>query len=151
MGLDRYITQFDVFGSAGTGGTQIHVGVAVDQWKKVRIGKEECCWFWMWTGVKTYDFGPEKNVLNLFPTLVGLGKGKILERYGLHLKAPIRFKSSPEQDIMMEKLIQEDIISPLVYNVLIQNCIVWAVDAIAYGLDQPDEDSCFVPRIIKNE
>ena len=52
FGENRYITQFDILNLGGSGGTQMHVGVAVDDWV-CRNGK------WVKMGVVTFDFGPE--------------------------------------------------------------------------------------------
>jgi RHS repeat-associated protein len=49
IGLNRYITHFDIAGYGGSGTTTLHVGVAVDQWIE-KEGK------YIKNGIVTYDF-----------------------------------------------------------------------------------------------
>ena len=126
FGENRYITQFDILNLGGSGGTQMHVGVAVDDWV-CRNGK------WVKVGVVTFDFGPEPTFLNMLKT-VWKAKGVIDETYGLALKAPITIKSTPQQDIKMLKMIREEKKSPPFYNGAFHNCVFWSVGAINYGM-----------------
>lgn len=126
LGENRYITQFDIFNLGGSGGTQMHVGVAVDDWE-CRNGK------WVKVGVVTFDFGPEPSFLNMLKS-VWKAKGVIDETYGLNLKAPITIKSTPQQDIKMLKMIREEKKSPPFYNGVFHNCVFWSVGAINYGM-----------------
>ena len=126
FGENRYITQFDILNLGGSGGTQMHVGVAVDDWV-CRNGK------WVKVGVVTFDFGPEPTFLNMLKT-VWKAKGVIDETYGLALKAPITIKSTPQQDIKMLKMIREEKKSPPFYNGAFHNCVLWSVGAINYGM-----------------
>ena len=61
-----------------SGGTQIHVGVAVDDWI-CHDGK------WYKVGEKTFDFGPEQSLINIIKLILPM-KGTIKESYGMHLK-----------------------------------------------------------------
>ena len=125
-GENRYITQFDILNMGRSGGTQIHVGVAVDRWICVR-GK------WVKRGIVTFDFKPKPTILNGVKSLV-LGEGFIEERDGLCLVAPITVKSSPEQDRKMLKMIRSEIRHPPFYSPLFHNCIFWSVGALNYGM-----------------
>ena len=69
IGKNRYITQFDILNIGGSGGTQLHVGVAVDDWV-CRNGQ------WLKVGVITFDFSPEPSFFNLLKS-VWKGKGMI--------------------------------------------------------------------------
>lgn len=57
-----------------------------------------------------------------------------MERDGMHLKAPITLKSSPEQDVKMYNMIQKEIANPPFYNLLFHQCVFWSVGAINYGM-----------------
>ena len=129
LGENRYITQFDILNYGGSGGTQLHVGVAVDRWM-CSNGK------WVKTGVTTFDFGVDDSLgwRNTMWSIVGKAKGAICERDGLHLKAPITLKSNPKQDIKMYDMIQKDIANPPFYNLLFHQCVFWSVGAINYGM-----------------
>jgi len=126
LGENRYITQFDILNLGKSGGTQIHVGVAVDDWE-CRNGK------WEKVGVVTFDFGPEPTFLNMIKS-VWKARGVINETYGLTLEAPITIKSTPRQDIKMLKMIREEKKSPPFYNGAFHNCVFWSVGAINYGM-----------------
>ena len=126
LGENRYITQFDILNIGGSGGTQMHVGVAVDDWE-CRNGK------WVKVGVVTFDFGPEPSFLNMLKS-VWKAKGVIVETYGLALQAPITIKSTPQQDIKMLKMIREEKKSPPFYNGAFHNCVFWSVGAVNYGM-----------------
>ena len=129
LGRNRYITQFDVLNYGGSGGTQLHVGVAVDRWK-CQEGN------WIKTGVTTFDFGldSDQGWRNRVLAVAGKAKGAISQREGLHLQAPITLKSTPEQDIVMYNLIKKDIANPPFYNLIFHQCIFWSVGAVNYGM-----------------
>ena len=127
LGMNRYISQFDLLNYGGSGGTQLHVGVAVDTWE-CQNGR------WFNTGILTFDFSPKVSLLNMVSSLFLLGKGQIDERRGLKLKAPITIKSSPKQDIAMLKMLRKDKEKPPFYQALFHNCIFWSVGAINYGM-----------------
>jgi hypothetical protein len=126
-GLDRYITQFDVCGIGDTGGTNIHVGVAVDVYE-CHNGQ------FVKTGVKTYDF-------QVNPTY-GLGViggiivwwGQVLPSNGLNLDNPITFKSTPCEDVAMLAELERQVANPLPYSAIGHNCIWWSVGAVNYGM-----------------
>ena len=126
LGQNRYITQFDIAGLGGSGGTQLHVGVAVDTWE-CKGGK------WVKTGVVTFDFAPKPKLLNLVKA-AWKAEGVIVESHGLTLEAPITLKSTPEQDIKMLEMIRKEIGSPPFYNALFHNCVFWSVGAVNYGM-----------------
>ena len=126
LGLNRYITQFDILNLGGSGGTQLHVGVAVDTWE-CRENQ------WEKTGVVTFDFRPKATALNLAKA-AWKAEGVIEETSGLNLKAPIALKSSPEQDIKMLNMIRQEIGSPPFYNAFFHNCVFWSVGAVNYGM-----------------
>lgn len=71
------------------------------------------------------------NILKLILSI----KDTIKESYGMHLKSPISFHSTPEQDIKMLKMIREEIKNPPFYHGVFHNCIFWAVGAINYGME----------------
>ena len=129
LGENRYITQFDILNYGGSGGTQLHVGVAVDRWV-CRDGS------WVKTGVTTFDFGVDASLgwRNTMWSVIGIAKGAIMERDGMHLKAPITLKSSPEQDLKMYNMIQKEIANPPFYNMLFHQCVFWSVGAVNYGM-----------------
>ena len=131
LGQNRYITQFDILNYGGSGGTQLHVGVAVDRWA-CRNG------VWAKTGVVTFDFGVDVSLgwRNTMWSIIGIARGAIMERDGMHLKAPITLKSSPEQDVKMYNMIQKEIANPPFYNLLFHQCVFWSVGAINYGMQQ---------------
>ena len=145
LGLDRYITQFDIADLGHSGGTQLHVGVAVDLWKVVN-GK------YVKDGEETYDFSidwlteDEESIdwLNFIAAFYK-ARGRLTVSSGLNLEAPIKFSSSPCQDLKMYELIQRDKASPPFYNSFAHNCIVWSVGAVNYGLDQPSIGRCCNP------
>ena len=125
LGKNRYITQFDILNYGGSGGTQLHVGVAVDKWT-CRNGK------WEKTGVATFDFAPKPTLLNTL-TSIAACKGWIYERNGLCLVAPITLSSTPDEDVMMLKMIREQAKDPPFYSPVFFNCIFWSVGAVNYG------------------
>lgn len=131
FGENRYITQFDILNLGGSGGTQIHVGVAVDLWE---CEKNE----WRKTGVETYDFQIDytKGLGNVIVGISGLAKGRILVSKGLNLRNPLFFPSNPRQDMEMRRRIMRDVQNPPLYNVFFYNCIVWAVEALNYGMEE---------------
>lgn len=132
LGLDRYITQFDILNLGGSGGTQLHVGVAVDTWGKNEDGE------WVKTGVVTYDFSVDytAGALNILLAAIGTAAGMIVETEGLALEKPITIESTPEQDMKMKEMIDEQKKNPPFYNGLFHQCLFWAVGAIQYGMDQ---------------
>jgi RHS repeat-associated protein len=129
-GLDRYITQFDVWGIGGTGSylENLHVGVAVDTWE-CRAGQ------WIKTGVVTYDFQIDPSFLYV-DGLLGLVYyyGQITPSPGLNLLDPIRFPSSPCEDIEMKRQIEEQMKHPPGYNVVFYNCVIWSTEVWQIGL-----------------
>ena len=125
-GENRYITQFDILNMGRSGGTQIHVGVAVDRWRCVN-GK------WVHSGISTFDFRPKQTVVNLVKS-IAVGDGIITEREGLCIKAPVTIKSTPEQDRKMLKMIRSEMANPPFYSPLFHNCIFWSVGALNYGM-----------------
>ena len=151
LGLDRYITQFDILNLGGSGGTQIHVGVAVDKWKKSG-GK------WVKSGTVTFDFSADPlydsnkvyeglgdiDFLNIFAAL-GYGRGVVKERGGLKLHSPQTLESSPCQDIRMLEMLRKDVANPPFYSVLTHNCVFWSVGAVQYGMDKAAEGKCCNP------
>ena len=125
LGNDRYITHFDILNATGSGGTQFHVGVAVDTWE-CKNG------FWIKTGIKTFDFKPKETIIDsLFSIIVT--RGYIKERDGLCLYSPITIKSDAKQDEKMLAKIREDIKHTPLYSFFLHNCIIWATNAINYG------------------
>ena len=125
LGEDRYITHFDFLNLGGSGGTQIHVGVAVDTWE-CKNG------FWIKTGIKTFDFKPRETIIDsLFSIIVT--RGYIKERDGLCLYSPITIKSDAKQDEKMLAKIRADIKHTPLYSFFLHNCIIWATNAINYG------------------
>ena len=125
LGNDRYITHFDILNATGSGGTQFHVGVAVDTWE-CKNG------FWIKTGIKTFDFKPRETIIDsLFSIIVT--RGYIKERDGLCLYSPITIKSDAKQDEKMLAKIREDIKHTPLYSFFLHNCIIWATNAINYG------------------
>ena len=128
LGENRYITHFDILNYGGSGGTQIHVGVAVDKWE-CKNGR------WTKVGAATFDFAPKPTVLNVLSSII-VAKGWIRERNGLWLKAPITFKSTPEQDVEMLKIIRKEAKNPPFYNPIFFNCVFWSVGAVNYGMDK---------------
>lgn len=142
VGINRYITHFDIAGFGGSGKTNIHVGIAVDKWiEKNGIVTyvfaallTENSGFWSTTG----------NILNLLASII-IAKGKIISISGLHLESPIIMQSSPCQDIeMLSKLVEDDA-SPPGYNVISNSCIIWSSNAALYGMDKPSIEKCFNP------
>lgn len=126
LGRNRYITQFDFLNLGGSGGTQLHVGVAVDDWI-CQNGK------WKKIGVVTFDFKPEPTFINALKAM-WKAKGMIKESQGLNLSAPITIKSTPQQDIKMLDMIRKEKSSPPFYSALFHNCIFWSVGALFYGM-----------------
>ena len=127
LGKNRYITQFDILNMGGSGGTQLHVGVAVDRWECVN-GK------WKRIGSSTFDFRPAQSFLNSVRAIFWVARGVITERRGNHLVAPIKLTSTPVQDIKMLNMIREEMKHPPFYNVVFLNCVFWSVGAVNYGL-----------------
>jgi|GEM_PF-6032823 len=135
-GLDRYITQFDLADIGGSGGTQLHVGVAVDTWKVVD-GK------YVKDGVISFDFSVDwDDWIEIIKGITIGGRGRVVETSGLVLEAPTKITSSPCQDIKMLKLLRRDVHNPPKYVALTHQCIKWSADAIGYGWDQPDIKHC---------
>lgn len=85
-------------------------------------------------GEITFDFGPNQSFMNIFKLILPM-KGTINESYGMHLKSPISFYSTPEQDIKMLKTIREEIKNRPFYHGLFHNCILWTIGAINYGME----------------
>ena len=148
IGLNRYITHFDIAGYGGSGTTTLHVGVAVDQWIE-KEGK------YIKNGIVTYDFAAvltEKtgfwcsvgNILNCISSIV-IAKGKIVSSEGLNLESPITINSSPCQDIEMLSKLKEDEEDPPLYNLIFSSCIIWSSKAAAYGMDKPGIGKCCNP------
>ncbi|MEG0694044.1 MAG: hypothetical protein RR444_13395 [Oscillospiraceae bacterium] len=79
---------------------------------------------------------PTGNILNLLAFII-IAKGKIISISGLHLYSPITMQSSPCQDIEMLSKLVEDEVSPPVYNVIFNSCIIWSSNAAQYGMDKP--------------
>ena len=127
-GENRYITQFDILNLGKSGGTQIHVGVAVDRWRCIK-GR------WVRSGISTFDFRPKQTVLNLIKSIAA-GDGVIEESEGLHVKAPVTIKSTPEQDKKMLNMIRREMANPPFYNPIFHNCIFWSVGAVNYGMQK---------------
>ena len=142
LGLERYITQFDVLGAGGSGGTSIHVDVAVDTWKD-QNGK------WVKSGTKTFGFSVSPfaegygfedfydghtwswwllNPINI-PLGAFSGTGLITEIDGLNIARPLRKQSTPCEDKMMLGKILIDKVRPPRYSALSFNCIHWATRA----------------------
>ena len=126
LGKNRYITQFDILNMGGSGGTQLHVGVAVDRWECVN-GK------WKRIGSPTFDFRPAQSFLNSVRAMFWVARGVITERRGNHLVAPIKLKSTPVQYIKMLNMIRDEMKHPPFYNGAFFNCIFWSVGAVNYG------------------
>ena len=148
VGLNRYITHFDIAGYGGSGTTTLHVGVAVDQWIE-KEGK------YIKNGIVTYDFAAvltEKtgfwcsvgNILNCISSIV-IAKGKMVSSEGLNLESPITMNSSPCQDIEMLSKLKEDEADPPLYNLIFSSCIIWSSNAAAYGMDKPGIGKCCNP------
>ncbi|WP_240047070.1 RHS repeat-associated core domain-containing protein [Akkermansia sp. BIOML-A48] len=148
IGLNRYITHFDIAGYGGSGTTTLHVGVAVDQWIE-KEGK------YIKNGIVTYDFAAvltEKtgfwcsvgNILNCISSIV-IAKGKMVSSEGLNLESPITMNSSPCQDIEMLSKLKEDEADPPLYNLIFSSCIIWSSNAAAYGMDKPGIGKCCNP------
>ena len=130
LGMDRYMTQLDIGDVFGSGGTQLHVGVAVDTWK-CKGGK------WVKTGVATFNYGVDSSkLIDSVKAVFAVAKGGISEDSGLTLKNPFTIPSTPEQDIEMLRLIRKDIKNPSLYNLFFNDCIHWATKAIDYGMDK---------------
>lgn len=70
------------------------------------------------------------------------GRGKITKNEGFHLSAPAKILSTPCQDRKMQELADKDMKNPPYYNSIGFNCLFWAVGAINYGMDEPDEGEC---------
>jgi hypothetical protein len=144
-GLDRYITQFDIFGLGGSGGTQLHVGVAVDKWKVVN-GK------YVKDGVVTFDFSVDwedadgdTDWWNIIKGATVGGRGRIVESSGLQLESPVTMTSSPCQDIKMLEMLRKEAQQPPRYVAAFFQCVFWSVGAVQYGMDQPNVEKCCPP------
>ena len=158
IGQDRYIDKFDILGLRGTRGNRLrsqpHVGIAVDLWKKVKTGEKECCFVWVWIGIKTFDYKVDYTSIQMPMAIIPeIGaKGRILQRQGMHLHVPQTVYSHPSQDEIMRKRIEAEAKSPSRYNVWTFNCIYWAWQAIEYGLNtNPDRSSCVHNSIRKGK
>jgi len=138
LGKNRYITWFDIFDIGGSGGTQLHVGVAVDTWACGSEGK------WKNTGQVTFDFSIDWEIgcWNLIKGVVWLGKGKIVESSGLMLEKPITIKSCPSQDRKMLEMIRDEAKHPPFYNGAFHQCVFWSVGALQYGMGQKCSECC---------
>ena len=152
FGLYRYITDFALI--AGDDEwyhfwTRWHVGVSVDTWEKRKMGRGDCCWSWVWAGVKTFDF--KMNYFDpLNYTILGgpLKTGKITETDNILVREPQRVMSTPEQDIKMLDMLANEKLHPKMYNLLTHNCIHWSWNALSYGMDAPmDSSSCYPKRV----
>ena len=130
LGMDRYMTQLDIGGVFGSGGTQLHVGVAVDTWK-CKGGK------WVKTGIATFNYGVDSSrLIDRVKAVFAVAKGGISEDSGLTLKNSFTIPSTPEQDVEMLRLIRKDVQNPSLYNLFFNDCIHWATKAIDYGMDK---------------
>ena len=137
-GLNRYITQFDILDLGNSGGTQLHVGVAVDTWKCDKDGK------WIKTGIKQYDFSIDWDAgwFNFVKCTIWKSKGRITISDGLTLQSPVTIQSKPCQDIKMRKMLEKEAKNPPFYNALFHQCIFWSVNAIQYGMDKKCSKCC---------
>ena len=147
IGQDRYITSVSLLDPF-----RIHAGVAVDLWVKKFRGGKPCCWYWKWVGIARFDYRPDfrpKSVITI--VFDGRIRGRIDETLGENVRSPRIMHSSPEQDQKMLQMLHSEMTNGSTdYNVLVHNCWIWALDAISYGLDAPDEiGSCANPRIVK--
>ena len=142
-GLDRYITQFDILNLGNSkqlgGGTQIHVGVAVNTWE-CQNGKPVI------TGIETYDFGLKLTLGNFWYNIIGgifwKGSGILVPSSGLTLSAPIKLSSTYCQDKKLLKDLQQQVSKPLFYNVIVQNCIWWSAIEITVGMNEKGVGCC---------
>ena len=144
LGLDRYITQFDILGlsgpgadGVGIGGTQLHVGVAADIWYEEN-GK------FVKKGQVTYGFSTDyarvgKDTDDLIDDDGGFafrnldwwniisstvwGRGLITMTMGLELEEPIKVPSSPCQDRKMLQILEKERMSPPLYSAIAHGCI----------------------------
>jgi RHS repeat-associated protein len=137
LGKNRYITQFDILNYGGSGGTQLHVGVAVDRWI-CRNGQ------WKKRGITTFDFSIDWKApwYNYILGAVWKARGRIVSSPGLNLVAPITFKSCPSQDVKMFSMIKDEMRNPPFYNGAFHNCLFWSVGAINYGMSEKCNDCC---------
>ena len=137
LGKNRYITQFDILNYGGSGGTQLHVGVAVDRWI-CRNGR------WKKTGITTFNFSIDWNApwYNFIGAVVWKARGRIVSSSGLTLIAPITLKSCPSQDVKMFSMIKDEMRNPPFYNGVFHNCLFWSVGAINYGMSEKCNDCC---------
>ena len=137
LGKNRYITQFDILNYGGSGGTQLHVGVAVDRWI-CRKGQ------WKKNGITTFDFSIDWEApwYNFILGVVWKARGRIVSSPGLTLDAPITLKSCPSQDVKMFSMIKEEMKNPPFYNGAFHNCLFWSVGAINYGMSEKCNDCC---------
>ena len=137
LGKNRYITQFDILNYGGSGGTQLHVGVAVDRWI-CRKGQ------WKKNGITTFDFSIDWEApwYNFILGVVWKARGRIVSSPGLTLDASITLKSCPSQDVKMFSMIKEEMKNPPFYNGAFHNCLFWSVGAINYGMSEKCNDCC---------
>ena len=138
LGADRYVTWFDIGNLGGSGGTQIHVGVAVDTWDCGDNHK------WKKTGQATFDFSIDWDAgwWNYVKGVFWKGKGRIKESSGLLLERPITVKSTPSQDRKMLEMLREEALHPPFYNGVLHQCVFWSVGALQYGMQEKGTDDC---------
>ncbi len=137
-GEDRYITWFDLVGIGGSGGTQTHVGVAVDTWQCGADGR------WTKAGQVTFDFSVDWDAgwWNLFWGAIWSGRGRISESPGLVLDSPIAVRSTACQDRKMLEMIRGEAADPPFYSFLFHNCMFWSVGALQYGMQEQCSECC---------
>ena len=144
-GKNRYITQFDIRNLGKSGGTQFHVGIAVDTWEKNNDK-------WIKTGQVTFDFRPKidynkislgKNLLLAFLNLICCatitGQGEIEQSKGLNLDKPVTIESTPEEDQKMLSILQKQMDAPPRFHNLFYNCVWWSVEMLNAGIDPVKE------------
>ena len=132
------MTWFDIGNLGGSGGTQIHVGVAVDTWGCGEKNK------WEKTGHVTFDFSIDWDAgwRNFVMGVLWKGKGRITESQGLWLERPITVNSTPCQDRKMLEMIREEALNPPFYNGVFHQCLFWSVGALQYGLQEKCTACC---------